>query len=94
MNKIQLVILNVAGGACGFLIVCDLVLAHFNGGLNKSVSATNNQFSQAQQIQNTARNLVLRLAQAGQTDSALHELLVRHDFNVNLNTNNQTQPSP
>ena len=94
MNKIQLLVLNVVGGACGLLIVGDLVLGYFNGRLNQSVVATRNQFGQAQQVQNTAQNLVLRLAQAGQTDPALHELLVRHDFNVNLNTNNQTQPSP
>jgi len=94
VNKTQLIVLNLAGGACGLLIVCDLVLGHFNGALNQSVLATRNQFGQAQQIQNTAQNLVMRLAQAGQTDPALRDLLVRHDFNINLNTNSQTQPSP
>jgi len=94
MSRAQFMVLNVVGGACGLLIVCDLVLGHLNGRLNQSVLATRNQFGQAQQIQNTAQNLVMRLAQAGQTDPALRDLLVRHDFNINLNTNSQTQPSP
>jgi len=90
----QLVVLNVVGGACGLLIVCDLVLGQFNGRLNQSVLAMRNQIGQAQQIQNTAQNLVMRIAQAGQTDPALRELLVQHDFKVNQNTNSQNQPSP
>jgi hypothetical protein len=94
VNRIQLVVLNVVGVACGLLIVCDLVLGYFNGRLNQSVMVTRNQFGQAQQVQNTAQNLVLRIAQAGQTDPALQDLLVRHDFKVNLNTNTPTQPTP
>ena len=94
MNRIQFIVLNVVGCACGLLIVCDLVVGHFNGRLNQSVTATRNQFNQAQQVQNTAQNLVVRVAQAGQTDPALRELLLKHDFKVNLNTNNQTRPLP
>jgi len=94
MSRVQFMVLNLVGGACGLLIVCDLVLGELNGRLNKSVATTRDQFSQAQQIQNTAQNLVLRVAQAGQTDPALRELLVKHDFKVNLNTNSQTRPSP
>ena len=87
-------VLNVVGGACGLLIVCDLTLGALNDHLNTSVGATRNQFGQAQQIQNTAQNLVVRVAQAGQTDPALRDLLVKHDFKVNLNTNNPPKPSP
>ena len=87
-------VLNVVGGACGLLIVSELVLGRLNSRLNQSVAATRNQFDQAQQVQNTAQNLVLRIAQAGQADPALSELLVKHDFKVNLNTNSQTRPSP
>jgi hypothetical protein len=36
----------------------------------------------------------MRVAQAGQSEPALRELLAKHDFKVNLNTNNQTRPSP
>ncbi|MGD0262743.1 MAG: hypothetical protein ABSD29_23500 [Verrucomicrobiota bacterium] len=94
MNRVQFVVLNLVGGACGLLIICDLVLGALNGRLNQSVAATRNQFGQAQQIQNTAQNLILRIAQVGQTDPALRELLAKHDFKVNLNTNSQTRPSP
>ena len=87
-------VLNVVGGACGLLIACDLVLAYFNGGLNKTVSATRDQFGQAQQIQNTAQNLVVRIAQIGQTEPALRELLAKHDFKINVNTNAPAKPSP
>jgi hypothetical protein len=94
MSRVQFIVLNLVGGVCGLLIVCDLVLGHLTGSLNQSVMTTRNQFGQAQQIQSTAQNLVLRVAQAGQTDPALRELLAKHDFKVNLNTNSQTQPSP
>ena len=86
--------LNVVGGACGLLILCDIGLGLLNNRLNQSVLATQNQLSQAQQVQNTAQNLVLRVAQAGQTEPALRELLVKHDFKVNLNTNAPAKPTP
>jgi len=86
--------LNVVGGVCGVLIVCDVVLGYLDGRLNQSVGATRNQFGQAQQVQNTAQNLIVRIAQAGQTDPVLRDLLARHDFKVNLNTNSPAKPSP
>jgi len=94
MNKTQYSALNVVGGACGLLILCDLALAMLNGRVNKTVVETQNQFTQARQIQNTAQNLVVRIAQAGQSDRALRELLAKHDFKINLTTNNPTQPTP
>ena len=84
----------MVGGACGLLILCDLGLALLNGRLNQSVATTRDQFSQAQQVQNTAQNLVVRVAQAGQTDPALRDLLAKHDFKVNLNTNSPARPLP
>jgi len=71
-----------------------MVLALLNGRLNQSVAATQNQFNQAQQIQNTTQNLAARVAQGGQTDPALRQLLARHDFRVNLNTNRPARQSP
>jgi hypothetical protein len=94
MSRAQFIVLNLVGGACGLLIVCVVVLGYFNARLNQSVLVTRNQFSQAQQVQNTAQNLVLRIAQAGQADPALRELLEKHKFQVNQNTNTQTRPSP
>jgi hypothetical protein len=90
----QFVVLNVVGGLCGLLILCDLGLGVLNTRLSRSVGTTRDQFAQAQQVQNTAQNLVVRLAQAGQTDPALRELLARHDFKVNLNTNSPAKPAP
>ena len=87
-------VLNMVGSVCGLLIVCDLVLGQLNGRLNQAVVANQKQFGQAQQVQNTAQNLVLRVAQVGQTEPALRELLAKHDFKVNLNTNSTAKPSP
>ena len=94
MSRVQFMVLNLVGGICGLLIVCVLVLGRLNGHLNESVAATRDQFSQAQQMQNTAQNLVMRVAQAGQTEPVLHDLLVRHDFKVAIKTNNPARPSP
>jgi hypothetical protein len=91
MNKAQFSALNVVGGVCGLLIVCDLVLGMLNSLLNAQVAETQAQFNQAQQLQNTVQNLVVRIAQASQTDPALRALLVKHDFNVNLDTHS---PAP
>jgi hypothetical protein len=86
--------LNLIGGACAVLILCDLGLGLLNGRLNQSVTATQAQFNQAQQLQNTAQNLVLRVARSGQTEAPLRALLEKHDFKVNVNTNAQTNPTP
>ena len=94
MNKSQFLALNIVGGICGLLILCDLVLGMLNSRLNAQVAQTQAQFNQAQQIHNTAQNLVVRIAQASQTDPALRALLVQHDFKVNLNTNNPAPATP
>jgi hypothetical protein len=86
--------LNVVGGLCGLLILCDLGLGLANGRLNQSVATTQAQLGQAQQIESTLQKLVLRVGRAAQTDPALRALLARHDFRVDLNTNRQTQPAP
>ena len=87
-------LLNVVGGVCGLLILCDLALGLLNARLNQSVAVTQHQFTQAQQVHNTAQNLVLRVAQAAQTDPALRDLLAKHDFKFNLNTNAPARPAP
>ena len=94
MSRAQSWTLNLAGGACGLLIGVDVVLAYLNGTLNQSVVATQEQFTRAKQLQNTAQNLVIRIAQAGQHETALRELLAKHDFKVNLNTNEPPKPGP
>ena len=94
MNKAQFSALNIVGAVCGLLILCDVVLGMLNGRLNGQVAETQAQFNQAQQIQNTAQNLVVRVAQAGQTDPDLRALLAKHDFKVNLSTNNPPPSKP
>jgi hypothetical protein len=94
MNKTQYTALNLVGGACAVLILCNLALGRLNTRLNQSVAETQGQFNQAQQIQNTAQNLVVRIAQVGQTEPALKALLAKHDFNVTLNTNTPARPTP
>ncbi|HOC58132.1 MAG TPA: hypothetical protein PKI20_21115 [Verrucomicrobiota bacterium] len=94
MSRKQFIALNLVGGACGLLILCSMVLAVLNGRLNQSVAATQNQFSQGRQLQTTLQNLAARVAQGGQTDPALRDLLARHDLVVNLNTNRPARQSP
>jgi hypothetical protein len=94
MNKLQFTVLNIVGAICGLLIIGDLALGFLNSRLNGQVAGMQAQFNQAQQIQNTAQNLVTRLAQASQTEAALQELLVRHDIKPNVNTNAPTSAKP
>ena len=92
MNKTQFLALNIVGGVCGVLIACNLVLGMLNGRLEEEVGQMQGQFNQAQQIQGTAQNLVMRVAQAGQSDAALQAALARHDFRVNTGTNAPAAP--
>jgi hypothetical protein len=94
VSRAQFIALNLVGGVCGALIVCDLVLGYLNAQVNHTVSETQSRFNQAQQLHNTAQNLVLRIADNGRTDSALRDLLAKHKFQVNLNTNNPARRSP
>jgi hypothetical protein len=94
MNKTQFAALNIVGAVCSLLIIGEVVLGMLNNRLNKQVAQTQAQFNQAQQMHNTAQNLVVRMAQAGQTDPALRDLLARHDFKVNLNTNSPAPATP
>ncbi|GEM_PF-1611658 len=87
-------LLNVAGGICGLLIICSLGMAMLNGRLNQSVAATQNQFGQARQLQTTTENLVLSIAQAGKSDPVLRNLLVKHKINIGRNTNSPPQSAP
>jgi hypothetical protein len=83
----------VVGGVCAVLIVTDLVLGALNGRMNRSVMETQTQFGQAQQLHNTAQNLLMRVADLGRSDPALRNLLEKHQFHVNLSTNAPVQPS-
>jgi hypothetical protein len=93
VSRAQFIILNIVGGACSLLIICTLALGLLNARINQKVAAAQNQFGQAQQLQNTAQNLAVRVAQLGQTDSTLRELLAKHEFKVNLNTNSPAKPT-
>lgn len=82
------------GGVCAVLILCDLGLSILNGRASQSVAATQAQFNQAQQLQNTAHNLILRVARAAESEAALRALMEKHEFKVNLNTNTQAKATP
>jgi hypothetical protein len=92
VSRTQFILLNLVGGLCALLIVGDLVLGLLNGRLNQSVAANQSQFGQAQQVQNTAKNLVMRIAQSASGEPALRELLARHDFPLLTNTPAKASP--
>ena len=93
MSKTQFWTLNIVGGVCALLILCNVALGQLNIRLNQTVTLTQNQFTQAQNLHNTAQNLLTRVAQGAQTDAGLRQLLVRHDFKVTLNTPNTNGPA-
>jgi len=94
MSRTQFCILNFIGGLCAALILANLAMATSNGTLNQSVATTQGRFTQAQRIQNTPQSLVQRVAQAGQNEPVLGELLVRHNFKVDLNSSTPVKPAP
>ena len=88
MSKQQFWILNIVGGVCALLIAINLALAQLDVRLNKMVVGTQNRFENAQRLRNTAQGLIVRIAQVGQADPALNQLLIRHNFKVSPNTTN------
>jgi len=91
MSKEQFWTLNVVGGVCALLLLINLVLGRLNEQSNESLVLTQQQLNRAQQLQTTIQNLAVRVAQAGQTNPALADVLKRQDLKVTLNTPN-TQP--
>ena len=94
MTRTQFRILNSIGGLCAALILANLAMSTSNGTLNRSVATTQGRFTQAQQIQNTTQSLVQRVAQAGQNEPVLRELLLRHNFTVDLNSGIPPKATP
>ena len=94
MSKWQFWTLNIAGGLCAVLIAINLMLAQLDVRLNKLVAGTQGDFAKVQRLQNTAQNLVGRLAEASQKETALRDLLVRHNFKFAPNTNPPAGPTP
>ncbi len=94
MSKTKFLILNCAGGLCAALVVANLVLARMNETAGRALNETQSEINRAQQLNNTAQNLVVRIAQAAQNDPALRELLARQDLKVNFNAEKPTPSSP
>ncbi len=93
-GKSEFWILNIVGGICAVLIIAVVIVTRSNTQMTREVSQTQNQFGQAQQLQETARNLIMRIADAGQREAALNQLLVRHNFQVNTGANASAKPAP
>jgi hypothetical protein len=94
MSKSESMVLNLVGGVCAVLIGCNLVLGLLNQRLTRLVGITSGQFNQAQQLQQTARNLVIRIAQDSQRDPSLRELLARHQINFSPTNETAAKPTP
>jgi hypothetical protein len=94
MSKTQYWILNIVGGGCALLLLANLVLGQLNESSGQGLNATQNELNRAQQVQNTIQNLVVRIAQAGQTEPVLRDLLTRQDLKVNLNESAPAKPAP
>ena len=94
MSKTQFGIMNVVGGLCAVLILSNVVLSRLNSRLNQVLVQTQSQLNSAQQLQTTLQSLVMRIAQAAQTEPVLRDLLKRHDLQVNLNVDGQSKLVP
>jgi hypothetical protein len=84
MSKAQFRILNIVGGVCAAVILCNLVLLRLNVRSNQSLVSLQSEMAHAQNLQNTAQNLIVRVARSAEQEPALRDLLARHEFRVNL----------
>jgi hypothetical protein len=92
VSKTKYWILNVVGGVCGCLLAANLVIAQLNDRAGQAVNQTQQQLNRAQQIQNTMQNFAIRIAQGGQNEPALRDLLARHELQVNFASTNAPNP--
>ena len=91
MSKTQYRILNLVGGVCAVLVLVNLVFNRVNESSGQALNATQAQINRTQQVQTTAQNLVVRIAQAAPSEPALRDLMIRQDLKVNLGGENQTR---
>ena len=94
MSKTQYWLLNLVGAACAALVLANVIFERMNESSNRALNATQAQINRVQQVQTTAQNLVVRIAQAAQSEPALRELMTRQDLKVSLGGENQTKPAP
>jgi hypothetical protein len=94
MSKAQFWTLNLVGGACALLLLANLVVGQFNNRIGNAVLARQTELSRAQQVQTTAQNLILRLAQGAQTNALLRGLMEKHEIKVNFSAPQPAIPAP
>ena len=94
MSKAQFWLLNFVGGAGAVLLLGNVLFVRLNERVIRELEATRARVNRAQQIRNTAQNLIVRIAQAGQTEPALKDLLVRHELRVDLDDEPAPRPAP
>lgn len=94
MSKAQFWLLNFVGGVGAVLLLGNVILVRLNERTIRELEATQARINRAQQIQNTAQNLIVRIAKAAQTEPALNDLLVRHELKVELDNEPATRPAP
>lgn len=94
MSKAQFWLLNFVGGAGAVLLLGNLLFVRLNERVIRELEATQARINRAQQVRNTAQNLIARIAQAAQTEPALKDLLARHELKVDLDTEPAAHPAP
>lgn len=94
MSSTKFWLLNLAGGASALLIGVNLLLMRQNELANRALAQKQAVINRAQQVQTTAQNLVVRIAQAARNDVALRELMSRQDLKVNLTGDGQPKERP
>lgn len=94
MTRWQYWTLNVVGGACALLILANVILSQLNERTSRTLAATQAQLGRLQQTQSAMQNLVVRVAQAAQSEPVLIELLNQHNLKVNLNVGGQIKEVP
>lgn len=94
MSTTKYWLLNISGGVCALLIVGNLLLMRQNEKASRALADRQTVINRAQQIQTTAQNLIVRIAQAAQSDAALHEMMIRQDLKVNFTGENQPKGRP
>jgi hypothetical protein len=88
MTKTKYWILNLVGGLCGLFLAANIVLAQTNERAGVALNQNQQQLNHAQQVHSTMQNFAVRIAQVGETEPVLRDLLVRHDLKVNYVSTN------
>ncbi len=90
----QRIVLWSLSGLVSVLLLVNLFLGLSTRGAISQIQAVQSQVANGPQMETVLRNLSIRIAMAGEKDSAFREILKKHELNVKLDDKAEAKANP